>query len=178
MNNTSFSDDRFGDQSVRTSRHFARKLKNTKNLHRNLQLHQKPPLLPRKTKTSQRTQIFTEQISRNQQKTSLHRTKTQTNGGKCEITEQNLDEQRTMVAPARNHTETCKNLQELTLWMGTGFTRPHGGRLMILPVDQNVEACLVKLGSTCAPRQSPSFATIHLKNLQKNRAAPLRPITL
>ena len=42
-----------------------------------------------------------------------------------------------MVAPAHNHTENCKILQELTLWMGTGFTRPHGGRLMILPVDQN-----------------------------------------
>jgi len=49
---------------------------------------------------------------------------------------------------------------------------------LILPVDQNVGACLVKLGSTCAPRQPPSFATIHLKNLQKNRAAPLRPIAL
>ena len=24
--------------------------------------------------------------------------------------------------------------------MGTGFTRPHGGRLMILPVDQNAGA--------------------------------------
>ena len=24
--------------------------------------------------------------------------------------------------------------------MGTGFTRPHGGRLMILPVDQDVGA--------------------------------------
>jgi len=59
------------------------------------------------------------------------------NGGKREITEQNLDEQRTMVAPAHNHTEKYENLQELTLWMGTGFTRPHGGRLMILPVDQN-----------------------------------------
>ena len=71
-----------------------------------------------------------------------------------------------------------QNLQELTLWMGTGFTRPHGGRLMILPVDQDVGACLVKLGSTCAPLQPPSSAKIHLKNLQKNRAAPLRPIAL
>ena len=24
--------------------------------------------------------------------------------------------------------------------MGTGFTRPHGGRLMVLPVDQNAGA--------------------------------------
>jgi len=71
-----------------------------------------------------------------------------------------------------------QNLQELTLWMGTGFTRPHVGRLMILPVDQNVGTCLVKLGSTCAPLQPPFFVTIHLKNLQKNRAAPLRPIAL
>ena len=58
-----------------------------------------------------------------------------------------------MVAPAHNHTENCKNLQEHTLWMGTGFTRPHGGRLMILPVDQNVGTCLVK-GSACAPLQT------------------------
>jgi len=58
-----------------------------------------------------------------------------------------------MVAPAHNHTENLENLQELTLWMGASFTRPHGGRLMILPVDQNVGNCLVK-GSTCAPLQT------------------------
>ena len=50
--------------------------------------------------------------------------------------------------------------------------------MLILPVDQNVGTCLVKLGSTCAPLQPPSFVTIHLKNLQKNRAAPLRPTAL
>ena len=83
-----------------------------------------------------------------------------------------------MVAPAHNHAENYENLQELTLWMGTGFTRPHGGRLMILPVDQNVGTCLIKLGSTCAPLQPLSFVTIHFKNLQKHRAAPLRPIAL
>ena len=33
--------------------------------------------------------------------------------------------------------KTAKTSKELTLWMGTGFTRPHGARLMILPVDQN-----------------------------------------
>jgi len=40
------------------------------------------------------------------------------------------------------HTTTWKlqKLQELTLWMGTGFTRTHGERLMILPVDQNAKA--------------------------------------
>jgi len=58
------------------------------------------------------------------------------------------------------------------------FLDAFSGYNLILPVDQNVEACLVKLGSTCAPRQPPSFATIHLKNLQKNRAGPLRPIAL
>ena len=50
-------------------------------------------------------------------------------------------------------------------------------KLLILPVDQNVGTCLVN-GSTCAPLQPPSFDTIHLKNLQKNRAALLRPIAL
>ena len=55
-----------------------------------------------------------------------------------------------MVAPAHNHAENFENLQELTLWMGASFTRPHGGRLMILPVDRNAGNCLVK-GSTCAP---------------------------
>ena len=55
-----------------------------------------------------------------------------------------------MVAPAHNHAENFENLQELTLWMGASFTRPYGGRLMILPVDRNAGNCLVK-GSTCAP---------------------------
>ena len=49
---------------------------------------------------------------------------------------------------------------------------------MIQPVDQNVGTCLVKLGSTCAPLLPPFFVAIHLKNLQKNRAAPLSPIAL
>ena len=149
MNNTSFSYDRFSDQSVRTSQNFARNSRKHKtstgtcNSTRNHRfLHEKP----NRPKNSN----LTEQNSRNQQKTSPHRTKPQTNGGKRENTEQKLDEQRTTVAPAHNPTENCENLQELTLWMGTGFTRPHGGRLMILPVDQNVGTCLVKLGSTCA----------------------------
>ena len=152
MNNTSFSDDRFSDQSVRTSRNCERNLKNTANLHRNQRFFHEKPNKPKNSN-------LTEQNSRNQQKTSPHRTKPQTNSGKREITEQNLDDQRTVVAPAHNHAENYKNLQELTLWMGTGFTRPHGGRLMIVPVDQNVEACLVKLGSTCTPRQPPSFVS-------------------
>ena len=58
-----------------------------------------------------------------------------------------------MVAPAHNHAENFENLQELTLWMGASFTRPYGGRLMILPVDRNAGNCLVK-GSTCTPLQT------------------------
>ena len=162
---------------VRTSQNFARNsrtqrtstetCKSTRN-HRFFHGRQNKP----------KNSNFTGQISRKQQKTSLHRIKTQTIGGKREITEQISNEQRTMVAPAHNHAENYENLQQLTLRMGTSFTRPHGGRLMILPVDQNVGTCLVKLGSTCAPLQPPSFVTIHFKNLQKNRAAPLRPIPL
>jgi len=135
MNNTSFSDDRFSDQSVRTSRNFERNIKNTENrdFTKNQHFFHENPNEPKNSD-------LTEQISRKQQKTSPHRTKIQTNGGKREITEQNLDEQRAMVAPAHNHTENYKNLQELTLWMGTGFTRSHGGLLMIMPVDQNAGA--------------------------------------
>ena len=62
--------------------------------------------------------------------------------------------------------------------MGTGFTRPHGGRLMILPVDQNVGAlprqtwidlCAV-LASVLHrdPPQEPA----------KDETAPLWPIAL
>ena len=173
-NNTSFSNDQFNDRSVRTSQENSRTQK-TSTETCNFTINQR---FFHENRTNRKTQIFTEQISRKEQKTSPHRTKIRTNGGKREITEQISNEQRTMVAPAHNHAENYENLQEHTVWMGTGFTRPHGGRLMILPVDQNVGTCLVKLGSTCAPRQPPSFATIHLKNLQKNRAAPLRPIAL
>jgi len=107
MNNTFFSDNRFSDQSVRTLRNFERNLKNIENLYRNPQLHQKPALLPRKSKRAKNSNL-TERNSRNQRKTSPHRTKTQTVGGKRVITEQNLDEQRTMVAPAHNLTETAE----------------------------------------------------------------------
>ena len=50
---------------------------------------------PNKPKNSN----LSEQNSRNQQKTSPHRTKPRTNGGKRETTEQNLDDQRTVVVP-------------------------------------------------------------------------------
>ena len=62
--------------------------------------------------------------------------------------------------------------------MGTGFTRPHGGRLMILPVDQNAGAL---------PRQTwidvcaVSASVLHRDPPQepaKDETAPLRPIAL
>ena len=101
-----------------------------------------------------------------------------------------------MVAPAHNHTETAeasknsrcgweqvlhgnrRSFQELTLWMGTGFTRPHGGRLMILPADQIARAL---------PRQTwIDFCAVLASVLHRNppqepakdRTAPLWPITL
>jgi len=136
-NNTYFSYDRFSDQSGKL--HVTlQKLKSTANLQRN--------------QTSERTQTPPNK-SHVKTRTSLHHAKIQTNGGKCENTEQNTSKQRTMVAPAHNHAENFENLQELTLWMGARFTRPHGGRLMILPVDQNAGNCLVK-ESTCAPLQT------------------------
>ena len=120
MNNTSFSDERFSDQSVKLretpqeNSRTPRTSKETCNSTRNHHFSHEKPNEPKNSN-------LTERISRKQQKTSLHRTKTQTIGGKREITEQILNEQRTMVAPAHNHAENYENLQELTLQMGTGF---------------------------------------------------------
>jgi len=47
--------------------------------------------------------------------------------------------------------QKLQKLQELTLWMGTGFTRPHGGRLMILPVDQDARALPHQIWINFAP---------------------------
>ena len=75
-------------------------------------------------------------------------------------------------------TQNCGNFQELTLWMGTGFTRPHGGRLMILPVDWDartlprqtwIDFCAVL--ASVLHRDSPQEPA-------KDRTAPLRLITL
>jgi len=62
--------------------------------------------------------------------------------------------------------------------MGTGFTRPHGGRLMILPVDQNagslprqtwIDVCAVSASVLHRdPPQEPA----------KDETALLRPIAL
>jgi len=56
-NNTYFSYDQLSDQSEKLVRNSARKLKNTANLQRNLQLHQKPPLLPRITKQAKELKL-------------------------------------------------------------------------------------------------------------------------
>jgi len=62
--------------------------------------------------------------------------------------------------------------------MGTGFTRPHGVRLMILPVDQNAGAL---------PRQTwIDFCAVLASALHRDPpqepakvgTTPLRPITL
>jgi len=62
--------------------------------------------------------------------------------------------------------------------MGTGFTQPHGGRLMILPVDQNAGAL---------PRQTwidvcVAFASVLRRDPPqepaKDETAPLQPIAL
>ena len=133
-------------------RNSARKLKNTANLQRTCNFtrnHCSSHGQPNERKNS----TPPNKLRVNSRKTSLHRSKTQTNGIKREFTEQISSKQRTMVAPAHNHAENFENLQELTLWMGASFTRPHGGRLMILPVDRNAGNCLVK-GSMCAPLQT------------------------
>jgi len=75
-------------------------------------------------------------------------------------------------------TQNCRNFQELTLWMGTGFTRPHGGRLMILPVGQDAGALPRQIWiDFCAVLAS----VLRLDSPQepaKDRTAPLRPIML
>jgi len=111
--------------------------------------------------------------------------KTRTNSGKLEFTEQKLE--RTMenfklsIKTRTNggkwlhqHTTTQKlqKLQELTLWMGTGFTRPHGGRLMILSVDQSARVLprqrYPPLDRLCTTLASVLHTSILLnKNLQK-----------
>ena len=58
-----------------------------------------------------------------------------------------------------------------SLWMGTGFTRPHGGCLMIPPVDQNARALprqrYLPLDRLCTTLASVLHTSIHLKILQK-----------
>jgi len=85
--------------------------------------------------------------------TSISPIETRVNGEKLHLTEQEPKKLQTNGGNANlpnktpmnggkwlhQHTTTQK-LQELTLWMGTGFTRSHGGRLMILPADQDARA--------------------------------------
>jgi len=103
-------------------RETSKSLKNTANLHRKLATPPKTNASSTKIQTSNRTQISP--------------IKTRVSNKKPHLTEQKLkrtvENGCTSTQPNRNR----RNLQELTLWMGTGFTRPHGGRLMILPVAQ------------------------------------------
>ena len=163
MNNTFFSDDRFSDQSVRTSRNFEKP-----------QEHSKPS---QKLATPPKTNASSTKIQ-TRNRTQISPIKTRVSSKKPHLTEQKLkrtvEDGCTSTQPNRNR----RNLQELTLWMGTGFTRPHGGCLMILPVDQNagalprqtwIDSCAV-LASVLHhdPPQEPA----------KDGTAPLRPITL
>ena len=104
-NNTYFSDERFSDQSVKLretpqeNSRTPRTSKETCNSTRNHHFSHEKPNEPKNSN-------LTERISRKQQKTSLHRTETQTIDGKREITEQNLNEQRTTT---QKTTKTSKN---------------------------------------------------------------------
>jgi len=86
--------------------------------------------------------------------------KTQTNGGK-----------RRKWLHQYATTQESQKLQELTLWMGTGFTRPHGGRLMILPVDLSAKALprqwFLLLDRLCTTLSSVLRTSNLLKNLKK-----------
>ena len=74
---------------------------------------------------------------------------------------------------SHQHTTTQKSHkpQELPLWMGTGFTRPYGGRLMILPVDQNARVLprqrYLPLDRLCTMLASVLHTSSLLKNLKK-----------
>ena len=104
--------------------------KNCAKLRKKTQEHRKPsnkPATPPETtafpaenQTSERTQTPPNKSRVKSRKTSLPRSKTQTNSIKREFTERISSKQRTMVAPAHNHAENFENLQELTLWMGAG----------------------------------------------------------
>ena len=110
-------------------------------------------------KTAQTATNFKNSIKSSNEwwKTRNHRTKARTNGGKW----------------LHQHTTTQKlqKLQELTLWMGTGFTRPHGGRLMILSVDQSARILprqrYLPLDRLSTALASVLHTSILLKNLQK-----------
>ena len=152
-NNTYFSYDRFSDQSEKLVRNSARKLQEHREPSKKPATPPETTASPTDNQTSKRTQTppnesrvnsrkpyFTEQKSKRTVENAKSQNKSQANSERW----------------LHQHTttqKTTKNIQELTLWMGASFTRSHGGRLMILPVDQNVGTCLVK-GSTCAPLQT------------------------
>ena len=112
MNNTSSSNDRFSDQSVKPARNSSRNSRTQKTSTETYDSTRNHRFFHEKLNEPKNSNL-TEQNSRKQQETSLHRTKTPTNGGKREITEQLSDKQRTVVAPAHNHAETSKTSKNL-----------------------------------------------------------------
>ena len=134
-------------------RNCARKLKNTVNLQKKTTTSPETTASPRTTKRAKelrtppnKSRINPKQITEkltSPNKTRNERWKNANSPNKTQTNNERRLHQHTT-------TQNFENLQELTLWMGANFTRPHGGRLMILPVDRNVGNCLVK-GSTCAP---------------------------
>jgi len=121
---------------------------------------EKPQSTEQKPKRTVKNVKLSIKTSNEQWKTPIHRMKTQTIGGKC----RKWSHQHTTTQKSQKH-------QELTLWMGTGFTRPHGGRLMILPVDSSARVLprqrYVHLDRLCTTLASILRTSILLKNLKK-----------
>jgi len=118
---------------------------------------EKPQSTEQKPKRTVKNITLPIKTSNERWKTSTHRTDARTNGEKW----------------LHQHTTTQKlqKLQELTLWMGIGFTRPHGRRLMILSVDQNARVLprqrYLSLDRLCTTLASVLHTSILLKNLKK-----------
>jgi len=122
---------------------------NSTDLRRNLQSQHEPttpppkPLIHRsKTQTNGEASISPIETRVNDEKlhlTEQERKKLQTNGGNANLPNKTSTNSGKWL---HQHTTTQKlqKLQELTLRMGTSFTWSHGGRLMILPADQDARA--------------------------------------
>jgi len=100
----------------------------------------KTPIYRLKTRTNGKNFKKPIESSNKRWKTSNYRLKTQTNGGKLQFTEQklkrtvkNAENGCTSTQPRKNR----RNFKNSRCGWETRFTRPHGGRLMILPVDSS-----------------------------------------
>jgi len=116
---------------------------------------QKLAISPRTYRSSSKLPIYQPETQTNEKKTSNQPIESSANSKKLQESDRKLERTvenfKLSIKTRTNggkwlhqHTTTQKlrKLQKLTLWMGTGFTRPHGGRLnvMILPVDQSARA--------------------------------------